>query len=74
MGQKMEQTAIEGVSKLYEWGGIVTVLMLVIIGLCWLCHQLMKRNTELADRLAAVVEKNTEAFISLKEVMNHANR
>lgn len=67
----MDGAAVEGISKLYEWGGLVTVLVLVNIAQAWFCKLLLQRNAALSDRFADVVQKNTEAFVELREVLRH---
>lgn len=68
----MEQSAIEGVSRLYEWGGIVTLLVLIVIALGWFCWYLVKRNERLANKFIEVVERNTAAAVALKEEIRNA--
>lgn len=60
------------IPAIIEWGGMVAVLVMVILGLSWFCKYLIKRNTELSDRFADVVEKNTQAFVELKEAIRNA--
>lgn len=62
------------VSRIVEWGGMVSVLMLVILGLAWFCRYLIQRNTDLSDRFADAVEKNTQAFIELREAIRNAHK
>lgn len=70
----MEQATKDVIPAIVEWGGMVAVMLLVIIGLAWLARYLIQRNTALSDRFADVVEKNTQAFIELREAIRDVNR
>lgn len=62
------------IPAIVEWGGMVAVLLLVILGLAWFSKYLITRNTQLSDRFAEVVEKNTQAFIELREAIRNASK
>lgn len=58
-----------GIARLYEWGGIVTLLLLFDIALVVLCSYLFKRNQAMSDRLLDTVTQNTIAITTLTEVI-----
>ena len=62
----------EIIPKITEWGGMVSVLLLVILGMAWFIRHLVQRNVVLSDKFADVVEKNTQAFIELREAIRNA--
>lgn len=63
---KLIEVGADGVSRLFEWGGLVTVLILVILGLIALCVYLVKRNNELADKFVVALVDTTKALVELK--------
>lgn len=58
-----------GITKLFEWGGIVTLLVLFDIALIVLCAYLFKRNQSMSDKLLETVTQNTVAITTLTEVI-----
>ena len=66
--------AAQGVFKLYELGGVVTVLLLGTLALAWFCRYLIIRNTALSDKFAEVVQQNTQAFVELREAIRDFTR
>ena len=50
----------DGISRLFEWGGIVTILVLLVLALMAFCVYLVKRNNQLADKFVeALVDVKT---------------
>jgi hypothetical protein len=65
----IEQSAVEGISRLYEWGGIVTVLILNLLALVSFSIYLVKRNTALNDKFITAYIENTKAIQDLTSVV-----
>lgn len=70
----MENTAFEGVSRLYEYGGIVILLLLCVIVLLWFCKYLLNRNQELTEKFITVVVENIKILAEFKEALRENNR
>tara|TARA_A200000113_G_scaffold182363_1_gene168495 strand:+ start:1394 stop:1606 length:213 start_codon:yes stop_codon:yes gene_type:complete len=70
----MEGVAARGVMDLYEYGPLVTFMLLVILGLMWLCRYLIQRNTKQGEKLLEVVEGNTKAMTELKGAIDGLKR
>lgn len=63
----MEGAAVEGISKLYEYGGLVCVLVLMCLACGWLVKYLLGRNDVLSDKMITVIESNTAILTKLTE-------
>jgi len=65
----IEQSAVEGISRLYEWGGIVTVLVLNIIALGGFSFYMIKRNEKIVDASLKNQADSTESLNQLKSAV-----
>jgi len=61
-------------SKIWEYGGLVTVLLIFAIASGRLIMILIKRNDSLADKMLDVIGKNTEALTKLTEKIDEHDR
>lgn len=68
-GGDLTTAAAHGIESLYEWGGIVTLLLLVVIALAALAFYLFKRNSTMADKMLDTITQNTIAITTLTEVI-----
>ena len=73
-GERLEQVAADGMTRLFDYGGVVIVLILIVLALCWFCVYLLKRNTALADRFVEVVIQNTQTITEFKEALRDLSR
>lgn len=64
--EKVIEVGADGVSRLFEWGGIVTILVLVVIAMASLCVYLVRRNNQLADKFVEVLVDVKTSNIELK--------
>lgn len=64
------QAAAQGVNSLFTISPLTTVLVLVILGLCWVIREQMKRNERQSDKITDALINNTSALTALKEVIN----
>lgn len=62
-------TAASGVSRLFEYGALVILLVLICMGLGWFCSILFKRNQELADKFTSALVENTRVMSELREMV-----
>ena len=66
--------ALEGINRLYEYGGLVIVLMFVSISCGWFIKQLISRNDALADKMTSVIQDNTRVLAILTEKINELSK
>lgn len=67
MEAEIAVAAGKGFISLWEYGGLITILGLNIIGLVVLCAFLFRRNQEIADRSIEAQMKTAEAIASWTE-------
>lgn len=60
-------TAIEGINRLYEYGGLVIVLVFQAFALGLFIKHLIARNDALADKIISVTQDNTRVLSMLTE-------
>jgi hypothetical protein len=70
----MESTLATGVSKLYEWGGLVTVLVLLVLTLAYYIKELNARNNALVDQIIKVIQDNTQIITRFTEKIDALSR
>lgn len=71
---ELASATARGINSLWEWGGMVTVLVLIDIALMSLCAYLFKRNAAISDRMLETVTQNTIAITTLTEVIRANSR
>ncbi|MET3414770.1 hypothetical protein ABIC30_005972 [Methylobacterium sp. 1030] len=64
----------KGLVSLYEYGGMVTILVLVCISLGFALYLQWKRNASMADKLLDTITQNTVAITTLTEVIRANTR
>ena len=64
--EKVLEVGADGISRLFELGGLVTVLVLVVIAMASLCVYLVRRNNQLADKFVEVLVDVKTSNIELK--------
>ena len=65
----METVVSQGISSLYEFGALVTVLVLVVVALLYDRKNLIARNNDLQDKLVGMLVENIKAITEFKEVL-----
>jgi len=71
---EIPQVAVTGINQLYQYGALVTLLVLIGLGLCCFCVYLLRRNNELADKFIQVIISNTQALVEFKETLKDVAR
>lgn len=73
--------AASGIPKLYEWGGMVTLLVLMVALLCaalgamaWIIWQMYKGNQDMFRQTIDAANRSTNAIEKLTEYVKGGNK
>lgn len=70
MDPQLAGAAGQGIISLYQYGGVVTLLVLMCFGMAGVIVLLYKRNILLSDKMMDVINQNTVAITTLTAVIN----
>lgn len=75
------QATASGIPRLYEWGGMVTVLVLVLAvtlvalaATCWIIWQMYKGNQDMFRQTIDAANRSTNAIEKLTEYVKGGNK
>lgn len=60
--------------ELWEYGALVTLLVLTCIILCYVCRVLYNRNIKLGDDMLKALQESTKVITELREELRDARR
>lgn len=69
-----DELAIQGFKATYEWGGLVLLEFVIIVGLAMYCVWITKKVFTLVEKLLAALVDNTRTIAEFKEVLKDVSR
>jgi hypothetical protein len=68
-----DPTTASGIGHLYEWGALVTLLVLIVLALLYAVRTLYERNQTLADNVTKALVDNTASNNALASQIERLN-